>query len=110
MASKKETIAGEAQLENGSIVEKQEILKEVTGSQEESKEDSKEQPEAAKKKAAKPKEEKPVELPAEVEKILKMHPSEQELYVDNHGGVFTKGTPKQLLKKAVLYSNPFYKN
>jgi hypothetical protein len=49
-----------------------------------------------------------VEIPAHVDKILKIYPNYAELYVDAKGGVFPKGTKPNLVANAILYQNPYY--
>ena len=49
------------------------------------------------------------DIPAYVEKVLKCHPDQEELYVDPKGGAYTKGTQPNLRGDAILYKNPFYK-
>jgi hypothetical protein len=49
-----------------------------------------------------------VELSDEVKKILRQYPNEQELYIDNCGGVFMKWSQPALVKNAILYKNPYY--
>ncbi|NDV63952.1 hypothetical protein [Bacteroides sp. 224] len=50
-----------------------------------------------------------VEIPDIAKAILQQYPNEKELYVDNWGGAFAKGTQPALVKNAILYKNPFYK-
>jgi hypothetical protein len=42
------------------------------------------------------------------DKILQKYPTEKELYIDSHGGVFTKRTKPIFVKNAILYKNPYY--
>lgn len=49
------------------------------------------------------------EIPTWIDKILKSFKNFDELYITKNGGVFTKGTPKNLVASATLYKNPYYK-
>lgn len=49
------------------------------------------------------------ELPKYVEKILTGYPNYEELYIDGKGGVYVKGTQQNIVKDAILYKNPYYK-
>lgn len=48
------------------------------------------------------------EIPADVQKVLKCFPKEEELYVNRFGGVFTKDTEPSAVAGAILYKNPYY--
>lgn len=49
------------------------------------------------------------EIPTWIDKILKSFNNFDELYITKNGGVFTKGSPKNLVASATLYKNPYYK-
>lgn len=49
------------------------------------------------------------EIPEFVKKLLQKYPNYSALYVDTKGGVFTKDTQPNLIKDAILYQNPYYK-
>lgn len=49
------------------------------------------------------------EIPTWIDKILKSFKNFDELYINKNGGVFTKGSPKNLVASATLYKNPYYK-
>lgn len=44
-----------------------------------------------------------------IEKILKLYPQYESLYIDNRGGVFTIETNQNIRKEAILYKNKNYK-
>lgn len=48
------------------------------------------------------------EIPIDVLKVLQCFPTEEELYVNKHGGVFSKGTEHSAVAGAILYKNPYY--
>ena len=50
------------------------------------------------------------DIPADVLKVLKNFPTEEELYVSKFGGVFAKDTNPSFVSGAILYKNPFYKS
>lgn len=62
-----------------------------------------------------PHEEGPQEPPAQepadtfIRNVLQAFPTQESLWVDRHGGVFTADTPPVIRPNAVLYKNPFYK-
>jgi hypothetical protein len=77
------------------------------------------QPVETKPAAVKPVEVKPVEVKPEtvvrnappfVEVILKSFPDYDSLYIDSHGGCYTKNTAPKIRGNAVLYKNPYYKS
>ena len=45
-----------------------------------------------------------------IDNVLKNYPDSEYLYVDTHGGCFTKDTPERIRGKAVLFKNPHYKS
>ena len=45
-----------------------------------------------------------------IDDILKSYPDSECLYVDMHGGCFTRDTPERIRGKAVLFKNPHYKS
>lgn len=49
------------------------------------------------------------EVPEWSKRLMANFANLPELYITKTGGVFTKNTPKSLLKGAVLYKNPYYK-
>lgn len=49
------------------------------------------------------------EIPQYVDKLLSSYPRYKELYVDAKGGVYIKGTQQNIVKDAILYKNPYYK-
>jgi len=49
------------------------------------------------------------EIPKYVDQILTGYPNYEELYIDSKGGVYVKGTQQNLVKDAILYKNPYYK-
>lgn len=48
-------------------------------------------------------------IPPHIEKILKLYPQYESLYIDNRGGVFTVETNQNIRKEAILYKNKNYK-
>lgn len=48
------------------------------------------------------------EIPESVDKVLKLYPQYQKLYVDGRGFTFTPETPKAMRGDAVLYENKYY--
>lgn len=48
------------------------------------------------------------ELPAAVERALKVYSNFPKLYVDSMGGIFMPGTPEYIRKGAKLYENKYY--
>lgn len=48
-------------------------------------------------------------LPSYTARLLSIWPEYQELYIDDKGGVFTKDTQPNIIKEAILYQNPYYK-
>lgn len=48
-------------------------------------------------------------IPADVEKLMKLYPQYEEIYVTPQGFVHTKDAAEYLLKDAVLYKNKYYK-
>lgn len=48
-------------------------------------------------------------IPQYVEKILTRYPNYAELYVDAKGGVYISSTQQNIVKDAILYKNPYYK-
>lgn len=48
-------------------------------------------------------------IPDFADKLLKEYSNYSELYIDNKGGVFPSGTQHNLIEKAILYRNPYYK-
>lgn len=52
---------------------------------------------------------KPVEIPAAVKKLLALYPGYPALYVNAKGGVFPKNAQPSLVKDAILYQNPYFK-
>lgn len=48
------------------------------------------------------------ETPEWTKRIMANFSNLEELYITKHGGVFTKDTPKSLVKGATLYKNPYY--
>lgn len=49
------------------------------------------------------------DIPQYVDKILTRYPNYAELYIDLKGGVYVRGTQQNLVKDAILYKNPYYK-
>jgi len=52
---------------------------------------------------------KPVEIPDAVKKLLALYPNHSALYVNAKGGVFPKNAQPSLVKDAILYQNPYFK-
>lgn len=48
------------------------------------------------------------ELPANVEKLMRLYPHYEEIWITPRGFVHPAGVPKYLLKDAKLYKNIFY--
>ena len=48
------------------------------------------------------------EIPASVDKILKLFPEYEKLYVDEKGGVYTSETALPQTHIARLYTNPYF--
>lgn len=48
------------------------------------------------------------DIPEKIDSILKIFPQYSELYIDSHGGVFTPGTPENIRKNAILYTNKYH--
>jgi hypothetical protein len=51
-----------------------------------------------------------VEIPEHVEKLMKLYPQYEQLYVTPNGFVHPVGSPKYLVANATLYKNKFYNN
>lgn len=51
-----------------------------------------------------------VEIPDNVDKLLKLYPSYESLYVDDKGGVYPVDAQPNLVVGAILYQNPYYKH
>lgn len=49
------------------------------------------------------------EIPENVDKLMKLYPQYEEIYVTPQGFVHTKDATEYLLKDAVLYKNKYYK-
>ena len=49
------------------------------------------------------------EIPAAVKKLLALYPNYPALYVNAKGGVFPEKTQPSLVKDAILYQNPYFK-
>jgi len=49
-----------------------------------------------------------VEISPVVDRVLKLHPEYEKLYVDAIGCCFTEGTPEMIRKGAVLYTNKYF--
>ena len=49
------------------------------------------------------------EIPEAVKKLLALYPNYPALYVNAKGGVFTEKTQPSLVKDAILYQNPYFK-
>lgn len=49
------------------------------------------------------------EIPTMVRTLLAAYPNYKALYVDTKGGVYPEGTQPNLIKEAILYQNPYYK-
>ena len=56
------------------------------------------------------KETREVEIPEHVEKLMKLYPQYEQLYVTPNGFVHPVGSPKYLVANATLYKNKFYNN
>ena len=54
------------------------------------------------------KSEKKEEIPPRVADLMRLYPHYEELWITTNGFVHPVGTPKYLLKDAVLYKNKFY--
>lgn len=52
---------------------------------------------------------KPVEISDAVKKLLALYPDHSALYVNAKGGVFPKNAQPSLVKDAILYQNPYFK-
>ncbi len=50
-----------------------------------------------------------VEIPSNVDKILRMYPNYAKLYIDAQGGVYTEDSKHLLKTSAILYQNPYFK-
>ena len=48
-------------------------------------------------------------VPDEVDKLMKLYPQYEEIYVTPQGFVHTKDAAEYMLKGAVLYKNKYYK-
>lgn len=49
------------------------------------------------------------EIPANVEKLMKLNPQYETFYVTTTGFVHPVGAPKYLIKDAILYKNKYFK-
>lgn len=50
------------------------------------------------------------EIPAAVDKLLKVYKNYKRLYIDSKGSVYAEGTKPNLMGGAILYQNPYYKS
>lgn len=48
-------------------------------------------------------------VPENVDKLMRLYPQYEEIWVTSKGFVHPKDTPKYLTKDAVLYKNKYYK-
>lgn len=55
------------------------------------------------------KDEKSQNLPDYAEKLLKLYPHYDALYIDKLGGVYPKDAQPEFVQGAILYQNPYYK-
>lgn len=95
-------------VENTEVVENpDEVVEAQVETQVDETEVKEEKPKAAKSKKAEKTPE--VEIPNNVKKLLALYPNYEALYINAKGGVFPKNTQPSLVKDAILYQNPYFK-